>query len=57
MIARSTILIYGVMYLNTYEIDRVHICKMRLYLTILSIVVMAVIMLGFMLYMLKDKKC
>lgn len=56
MIASSAILMYGVMYLNTYEIDHVHFSEMRLYMTILSTAVMAVVMLGFMLHMLEDKK-
>lgn len=56
MIISSAILMYGVMYLNTYELDHVHFSEMRLYMTILSTAVMAVVMLGFMLHMLKDKK-
>lgn len=47
---------YGVMYLNTYQIDHVYFSEMRLYMTILSTAVMAVVMLGFMLHMLEDKK-
>lgn len=56
MIISSAILMYGVMYLNTYELNHVHFSEMRLYMTILSTAVMAVVMLGFMLHMLKDKK-
>lgn len=56
MIATSAILMYGVMYLNTYEIDHIFFSEMRLYMTILSTSVMAVVMLLFMLAMLKDKK-
>ena len=56
MIITSAILMYGVMYLNTYELDHVFFSEMRLYMTILSTCVMAVVMLGFMLHMLKDKK-
>lgn len=56
MIATSAVLMYGVMYLNTYEFDHVYFSEMRLYMTILSTAVMAVVMLGFMLHMLKDKK-
>lgn len=55
MIATSAIFMYGVMYLNTYEWDHVFFSEMRLYMTILSTSVMAVVMLGFMLHMLKDK--
>lgn len=56
MIATSAVLMYGVMYLNTYQLDHVFFSEMRLYMTILSTAVMAVVMLGFMLHMLKDKK-
>ncbi len=56
MILTSAILMYGVMYLNTYELDHVFFSEMRLYMTILSTSVMAVVMLLFMLHMLKDKK-
>lgn len=56
MIATSAVLMYGVMYLNTYQFDHVYFSEMRLYMTILSTAVMAVVMLGFMLHMLKDKK-
>lgn len=56
MIITSAILMYAVMYLNTYELGHVFFSEMRLYMTILSTCVMAVVMLGFMLHMLKDKK-
>lgn len=56
MIATSGILMYGIMYLNTYELDHVFFSEMRLYMTILSTAVMAIVMLLFMLHMLKNKK-
>lgn len=56
MIITSSILMYMVMYLNTYEISHVFFSEMRLYMTILSTCVMALVMLGFMLHMLDDKK-
>lgn len=56
MIVTSGILMYGVMYLNTYELDHVFFSEMRLYMTILSTCVMAIVMLLFMLQMLKNKK-
>lgn len=56
MILSSAILMYGVMYLNTYELSHVYFSEMRLYMTILSTAVMAVVMLGFMRHMLQDKK-
>ncbi len=56
MIFSAAILMYGVMYLNTYQLDHVFFSEMRLYMTILSTCVMAVVMLLFMLNMLKDIK-
>ncbi len=56
MILTSSILMYGVMYLNTYQLDHVFFSEMRLYMTILSTCVMAMVMLLFMLHMLKNKK-
>ncbi len=56
MIVTSAILMYGVMYLNTYEVDHIYFSEMRMYMTLLSTAVMAVVMLGFMLHMLKDKR-
>lgn len=56
MIASSSVLMYGVMYLNTYELDHVYFSEMRLYMTILSTAVMAIVMLGFMRQMLKNTK-
>lgn len=56
MIITSAVLMYGVMYLNTYELNHVFFSEMRLYMTILSTAVMAIVMLGFMLHMLKNKK-
>lgn len=56
MILTSAIFMYIVMYLNTYEFGHVYFSEMRLYMTILSTAVMAVVMLGFMMHMLEDKK-
>lgn len=56
MILTSAVLMYVVMYLNTYELDHVYFSEMRAYMTILSTCVMAVVMLLFMLHMLKNKK-
>lgn len=56
MIAISSILMYIVMYLNTYEIGHVYFSEMRAYITVLSTCVMAIVMLIFMLNMLTNKK-
>ena len=57
MIITSAVFMYVVMYLNTYELDHVFFSEMRLYMTILSTCVMALVMLAFMMTsMLDDKK-
>lgn len=56
MITTAAVLMYIVMYLNTYSYDHVFFSEMRLYMTILSTSVMAIVMLSFMLHMLKNKK-
>ncbi len=56
MILTAAILMYGVMYLNTYQIDHIYFSEMRAYMTILSTCVMAIVMLLFMLNMLTNKK-
>lgn len=56
MIFTSAILMYGIMYLNTYELAHVYFSQTRMYMTILSTAVMAIVMLLFMLDMLDNKK-
>lgn len=56
MIVTSGILMYGIMFLNTYQMSHVLFSEMRLYMTILSSSVMMLVMLFFMRGMLKDKK-
>lgn len=56
MIIASAVLMFAVMYLNTYEIDHVYFSETRLYMTILSTCVMAIVMLLFMMDMLKNKR-
>ncbi|MGB7406625.1 MAG: DUF305 domain-containing protein [Pacificimonas sp.] len=48
MIATSTIVMYGLMYLNTYSIDHIFFSETRFWMAFLMGAVMAVIMLGFM---------
>jgi uncharacterized protein (DUF305 family) len=55
MIAVSTVIMFGLMYLNTYEVDHVFFSETRAYMALLMGATMAVIMLGFMLHMLKNK--
>jgi hypothetical protein len=55
MIATAAVFMFMVMYLNTYEFSHIFFSEERLYMTILSTCMMAIIMLSFMLHMLKNK--
>lgn len=48
MIATSTVVMYGLMYLNTWALDHVFWSETRAWMALLMGAVMAVIMLGFM---------
>ena len=48
MLAVSFIIMYAVMYLNTYEWDHVYFSLMRFYMTCLMVLPMGLVMLGFM---------
>lgn len=54
MIATSTIVMFGLMYLNTYAWDHVRWSETRAYMAVVMGATMAVIMLGFMLSMYKN---
>jgi FlaA1/EpsC-like NDP-sugar epimerase len=56
MIATATIVMYGLMYLNTYALDHVWFSQTRVWMAILMGAVMAIIMLGFMLNMYKNNR-
>lgn len=56
MILTSTIVMYGLMYLNTYSLDHIFPSETRVYMAILMGAVMAIIMLSFMLKMYTNKK-
>lgn len=55
MIATSTVIMYGLMYLNTYQLDHVFYSQTRLWMALLMGAVMAVIMLGFMWSMYRNR--
>ncbi len=55
MIATSTVVMFGLMYLNTYQLDHATFSETRTYMAILMGATMAVIMLSFMLHMLKRR--
>ena len=54
MIATSTIIMYGLMYLNTFELDHIFFSETRLYMALYMGAVMAVVMLAFMWGMYKN---
>lgn len=56
MILTSSLIMFGVMYLNTYAIDHVFFSETRLYMTLLMAATMAIIMLSFMLHMHRNRK-
>ncbi|MBK8030448.1 MAG: DUF305 domain-containing protein [Chloroflexi bacterium] len=56
MILTSMIVMYGVMYLNTYELSDVRWSETRLFMTLLMGATMAVIMLSFMRKMFSNKR-
>lgn len=56
MIAVSTIVMFGLMYLNTYTADHVFFSQTRAWMALYMGAVMALIMLGFMLAMYKNSR-
>lgn len=48
MIATSTVVMFGLMYLNTYAVEHVRFSQTRMWMALLMGAVMAIIMLGFM---------
>ena len=56
MILSSAVVMYVVMYLNTYSIDHVYWSWTRFFMTMMSTATMMVIMLGFMLGMFRNRR-
>tara|TARA_R110002012_G_scaffold106142_2_gene247302 strand:- start:3863 stop:4348 length:486 start_codon:yes stop_codon:yes gene_type:complete len=56
MIATSTVVMFGLMYLNTYALDHIFFSQTRMWMAIYMGAVMAIIMLAFMLGMYSNKK-
>ncbi|GGM19514.1 hypothetical protein GCM10010841_29450 [Deinococcus aerophilus] len=56
MIATSTVIMYGLMYLNTYQLDHVYYSQTRMWMALYMGAFMAVIMLGFMLNMYRNSR-
>ena len=55
MILTSTIAMFALMYLNTYELGHVYFSETRVYMAIYMGAAMAIIMLGFMLAMYDNR--
>ena len=56
MIATSTLVMFGLMYLNTYEVDHLFFSETRAYMALVMGAAMAAVMLAFMGHMLKDRR-
>lgn len=56
MIATSTVVMFGLMYLNTYAFEHIFWSETRAWMALLMGAVMAVIMLSFMLNMYQKKR-
>ncbi|MFT0546261.1 DUF305 domain-containing protein [Allopusillimonas ginsengisoli] len=56
MIGTSTIIMFGLMYLNTYELTDVFFSETRVYMALLMGAAMAIIMLAFMLNMHRNRR-
>jgi uncharacterized protein (DUF305 family) len=56
MIGTSTVVMYGLMYLNTYQLDHVWWSQTRFWMAIIMGASMAIIMLAFMLPMYSERR-
>lgn len=56
MVATSTVVMFGLMYLNTYALDHIFFSQTRAWMALVMGASMAVVMLTFMLKMYTDKR-
>lgn len=56
MIATSTLVMFGLMYLNTYAVDHIFFSQTRAWMALVMGAVMSIIMLGFMWSMYPNKR-
>lgn len=56
MIATSTVVMFGLMYLNTYQLDHVTFSETRTWMALLMGAAMAIVMLSFMLHMMENRR-
>jgi len=55
MVAVSTVVMFGLMYLNTYELDHIFFSETRCYMALVMGAAMALVMLPFMGHMLQSR--
>ena len=55
MIATSTVVMFGLMYIHTYVWDHAYFSETRAWMALLMGAVMAIVMLGYMLNMYKSR--
>ena len=55
MIATSTVLMFALMYFNTFQIDHVYFSETRTYMALVMGAAMATVMLAFMMHMYDDR--
>lgn len=56
MIVAASVLMFGLMYLNTYRLEHVWFSQTRLFMTMIMAGAMALVMLGFMRHMYRDRR-
>ena len=56
MVATSTVVMFGLMYLNTYALDHIFFSQTRAWMALVMGATMAAVMLAFMLKMYTDKR-
>lgn len=56
MIATSTVVMFGLMYLNTYQLDHVFFSETRAYMAVVMGATMAILMLAYMMGMYKNQR-
>ncbi|WP_374273806.1 DUF305 domain-containing protein [Brevundimonas sp.] len=56
MIVTSTVVMFGLMYLNTYQLDHVRFSQTRAWMAVVMGAAMAVVMMGFMMGMYKNRR-
>ncbi|MCC6457965.1 MAG: DUF305 domain-containing protein [Caldilineaceae bacterium] len=56
MIATSTVVMFGLMYLNVFQLDHIFFSETRLFMALIMGATMSVIMLAFMQDMYKDRR-